>query len=130
MKLAMCGYRCDLCKAFSGNVSQRDERGELSKMWKKYYDIDSSAQDIHCDGCRCGAPGVRLDDGCPVRPCVLEKGLNHCGECGEFPCAVFTRRKGHSPEDAKAALGDAFDMEEYETYLRAYDNKTRLEALR
>ena len=36
-----------------------------------------------CPGCSC--------DGyytvpCKVHRCVREKGLDHCGECGDFPC--------------------------------------------
>ena len=36
-----------------------------------------------CEGCRgrnCMYPG------CRVQPCILEKGLDFCFECGAFPC--------------------------------------------
>ncbi|NLE06207.1 MAG: DUF3795 domain-containing protein, partial [Crenarchaeota archaeon] len=40
-----------------------------------------------CDGCRCQKKDARiLDDECPVRACVLERHLHHCGQCDEFPC--------------------------------------------
>ena len=30
----MCGYRCDLCKAFAGNIKKNDHRQQLSEMMK------------------------------------------------------------------------------------------------
>ena len=42
-ELAMCGYRCDLCKAYVHNINKLDEREELNKVWKNYYDLDISA---------------------------------------------------------------------------------------
>ncbi|WP_374045461.1 DUF3795 domain-containing protein, partial [uncultured Anaerotruncus sp.] len=29
-------------------------------------------------------------DACPVKSCCEAKGLEHCGACGEFPCALLT----------------------------------------
>ena len=48
----MCGYSCDLCKAFVSNIINKDEREILSNMWKKYYDLDIPTEEIYCDGCR------------------------------------------------------------------------------
>lgn len=39
-KITMCGYRCDLCKAFAPNIKNNDEREMLSNIWNKYYDRD------------------------------------------------------------------------------------------
>lgn len=30
-------------------------------------------------------------DSCPVKCCCEGKGLAHCGQCGEFPCALLHR---------------------------------------
>lgn len=43
-----------------------------------------------CSGC------TRMEkpfwgDSCPVKSCCEGKGLNHCGQCGEFPCALLHR---------------------------------------
>ena len=35
----MCGYCCDMCKAFAGNIKKKDERNVLSDYWNKYYDM-------------------------------------------------------------------------------------------
>ena len=41
-----------------------------------------------CAGC------VQMDkpfwaDACPVKSCCEDKGLEHCGLCGEFPCRLL-----------------------------------------
>jgi len=53
MNITRCGYCCDLCKAFEPNIKENDQRKELSKAWKDYYNLDILEEDIHCDGCRC-----------------------------------------------------------------------------
>ena len=120
-ELAMCGCRCDWCKAYTPNVQKKDQRKELAAMWHKYYGLDPSVMGC-CDGCR----NNPADEDCPVRKCVLAKGLRHCGDCGEFPCGVFHQRCGSFPEEKKKE----FDMDEYDEYIRAYDNEARLKAYR
>lgn len=124
----MCGYCCDLCKAFAHNIKKIDQRKSLSEMWKKYYNLDIPAGDIYCDGCRCDNPDAkRVDMGCPIRKCVLDKGYAHCGECHEYPCDVFNQREGLCLEIAQKQQGVNFNIDEYNEYLLAYDNKTRLD---
>ena len=126
--MSMCGYRCDICKAYAPNIKQNDQRKELSEMWKKYYELDIPAAGIYCDGCGCDRSGARrVDPDCPVRECVLDKKLAHCGVCTQYPCDIFDRRKGLCFEEAQTKLGKGFNDIEYFVYLRAYDNKTRLD---
>ncbi len=33
MKMTMCGYCCELCKAYVVNISRKDERERLSNVW-------------------------------------------------------------------------------------------------
>ncbi len=30
-------------------------------------------------------------DSCPVKSCCESKGLEHCGKCSEFPCALLNQ---------------------------------------
>ena len=56
----------------------------------------------------------------------MERNLNHCGECVEYPCKVFKEREGLSFDEAAKRVGDDFNVDEYNELLSAYDNKTRL----
>lgn len=49
-ELALCGYRCDLCKAFAANIKANDQRKTLSEKWMKYYGLDIPADSIFCEG--------------------------------------------------------------------------------
>jgi hypothetical protein len=128
--ITMCGYRCDLCKAYAGNIQSLDERQALSDIWRKYYDLDIRPEDMWCDGCRCMREDARrIDMACPVRACVLKKQINSCRDCGQYPCEVFRQREGLSIENARVKLGERFCEKEYETYLLAFDNRTRLDRI-
>jgi len=57
-KLTYCGLSCDGC---------------------------SFVESHGCAGCKesCGKP---FHGECPVAKCAMEKGVEHCGECPQFPC--------------------------------------------
>lgn len=129
--ITMCGYICDMCKAFAPNIKKKDERECLSLLWRKYYDLDILAEKIYCDGCRSKRKDARLiDNSCPVRACVLQNQVDNCSECSKYPCEVFQERKGLSYAEAKEEQGALFNEEEYEEYMLAYDNKSRLDRRR
>ena len=130
-RLTMCGYLCDICKAFASNIKKKDERECLSALWRKYYDLDINVENIYCEGCwSMKEDARRIDNNCPVRACVLQNRLDNCGQCSKYPCEVFMERKGLSYEEAKKEQGQLFDEEEYEEYMLAYDNKSRLDRQR
>ena len=126
--LTMCGYKCDLCKAYSKNIKKNDKRKMLYQVWNKYYDLDIKQEDIYCDGCRCKKRDAkRIDDNCPVRACVIDKKLHSCMDCNEYPCDKFLAREGLSCDAARQKFGKNFCQKEFNEYLLAYDNKTRID---
>jgi len=44
-----------------------------------------ASQDKPCKGCRYGGGWSWWPD-CPVRDCVIQKGLDFCYQCSDFPC--------------------------------------------
>jgi len=126
--MAMCGYCCDLCQALTRNIKKKDDRQQLSLLWAKYYDLQIPPEKIVCDGCRSKKRDAkRVDGNCPVRKCVLERQVNSCGDCADYPCEIFAEREGLSSADAKQKLGSSYNNQEYEDYLLAYDNRSRLD---
>ena len=129
--IAMCGYRCDLCQAYSRNIQKDDQRASLSLAWQKYYEIESDPAVMYCDGCRSAKKDAqRIDSNCPVRGCVLNRNINSCVDCGEYPCGTFAKREGLCFEQAREKRGVDFSGEEFDRFLRAFDNKTRIDRLR
>jgi hypothetical protein len=129
----MCGYRCDLCKAFSQNIKINDQREMQIKMWQKYYGGFEKAtiENTFCEGCRCDKPDAkRIDTGCKVRKCVIDKGLLHCGQCSEYPCDTFNLRAGLTFDEAKQKLHESFSPNEYNNFILAFDNKGNISEYR
>ena len=125
--LTRCGYRCDLCLAYQDNIETDDQREFLSDTWHKIYGFRIPAQEIYCEGCvSCDNPKL-IDNKCPVRPCVIEKGLENCSQCRDFACELFNQRKVTNEDFSK---GKTLSRIEYSKCIKPYENKKRLDEIR
>ncbi len=80
--IGYCGYNCHLCAARSGDPSVRQK---LVEGWRKIFGLeDYTAENVRCDGCLSG--GTTADKNCKARPCAMERGVENCAYCDEFPC--------------------------------------------
>ena len=127
--IARCGYRCDLCLAFRPNVEANPANQQvLSDGWHKYFGFRIPAENIICDGCMADNPRL-IDKTCPVRPCVIEKALENCSQCGEYPChKVADRLVVYDQLADKCA--SPIPPEDRARFIAPYENKERLDALR
>jgi len=102
--ISCCGsYDCALCdyhrgtivEAARGFLAYAEKYGSL-RLIAEYagaYDFDEfmrglrwiASREEPCRGCRMGGGWSWWPD-CPVRDCVIEKGLDFCHQCGGFPC--------------------------------------------
>ena len=124
-----CGYRCDLCLAFERNVSEDPgNRETLSDGWSRCYGFRIPPPEICCDGCLT-EDAVLIDDGCPVRPCVIERGLDNCSQCESYPCARLEERTV-TVEEIRERVGEDIPVEDYQRFIRPYENRRRLDVLR
>lgn len=125
--LTRCGYRCDLCLAYRTNIENDDQRKFLSDTWYKIYGFRIPAQEIYCEGCiSCDNPKL-IDSKCPVRPCVIERGIENCSQCKEYPCELFNQRKVTYEDFSKDKI---ILRKEYTSCIKPYENKKRLDELR
>ncbi|MGB2853680.1 MAG: DUF3795 domain-containing protein [Dehalococcoidia bacterium] len=46
------------------------------------------ADDIMCEGCLSDEPYVYCKT-CRIRSCTIEKGIEGCHQCNDFPCAFI-----------------------------------------
>lgn len=102
--VSCCGKcYCALCDYYKGTIVKAarsllqfvDRYGSLRLIAnaQKAYDFDEftkglrwlSSQQNPCKGCRFGGGWSWWGD-CPVRDCCLEKGIDFCYQCEEFPC--------------------------------------------
>jgi hypothetical protein len=127
--LTRCGYRCDLCLAYKPNIETTPaNRKKLSDGWFTYFGFRIPEEGIYCEGCRQADPKL-IDANCPVRPCVIAKGLDNCSECGEYICGRLKERIV-TPAEIQAKAGAAIPEDDYQSFIQPYENLARLEALR
>jgi hypothetical protein len=127
--LTRCGYRCDLCLAYRPNVeSNPANQQKLSDGWYKYFGFRLPAEKVVCDGCMADNPQL-IDQSCPVRPCVIERGLENCAQCDSYGCEKLGERLV-TFEEVQKRMGVAIPAEDRTLFILPYENKTRLDALR
>jgi len=127
--LTRCGHRCDLFLAFRSNVADRPEIGRtLSDGWHQCYGFRIPASEIYCDGCMTDDPKL-IDQNCAVRPCVIEKGLDNCCQCERYACEKLESRLV-TFEEVQQRVGEGISEADYQRFIRPYENRRRLEALR
>jgi hypothetical protein len=88
--IGYCGYNCHLCAARSEDPAVRQR---LVDGWKKIFGHQNyTAGNVQCDGCP--NEGRHADLNCQARPCAIEKGVESCACCAEFPCAKIKNLMG------------------------------------
>ena len=80
--IGYCGYNCHLCAARSEDIAVRQK---LVDAWRKYLGHEQyTPENVYCVGCK--NEGPHPDKECKARSCAIEKGLESCALCDEFPC--------------------------------------------
>ena len=131
MNIAPCGFCCDRCLAFVANAKTHADRVRGSAAWAKYYHLQVAPQRMQCHGCRgASVEGLRFPDPkCEIRPCVLDRGLETCAECDEYPCHALQSRIESCDEVVIRCRGQ-IPADEFERFIAPYDCRTTLEDLR
>jgi hypothetical protein len=82
--LASCGIYCSECSFKVAYETQN--RAHISAMPTKFDKFKEMEMDqFHCEGC---TPENTFAD-CKIKQCAMARKLEHCGQCGEYPCALI-----------------------------------------
>ena len=131
-EIAKCGYDCLNCAALRATKENDSElQGRLSDAWFEVFGFRIPREKIICDGCQ-AENGRRLDAGCEVRACAIEKGLANCAycdECEDFRCPKLSSRLV-SKESLEKEKGRIFSPELYQLAIAPYENRARLLEIR
>lgn len=104
-KIAYCGLLCDSCPIHlatfeKDKLKQQMMRELIAEQCSRYYGMDLHAADVtDCDGCT--ANTGRLFSGCSnceIRKCVLQKSIESCAICDEYPCEILNKHFILDPE--------------------------------
>ena len=124
--ISKCGYRCDVCPAYTGNIKSEEDKVTVSRGWNRMFGFEIPPDGEECAGCH--NEGRHADSGCPVRPCVIEKGVENCAYCADFECDALKTRTGFLDDYLKSAT--EISKEDYERYVRPYASRDRLNRIR
>ncbi|MFP4000989.1 MAG: DUF3795 domain-containing protein [Thermoplasmata archaeon] len=123
-RITRCGYRCDLCLAYKQNIDGREDKQVISDGWFEYFGFRIPPEKISCDGCL--TPDKEkphlIEEDCPIRACVIDKGIDNCSQCEEFGCEKFETRVVDGKE-----FEDIPDKD-YSRFIRPYENKRRFKS--
>ena len=81
-----CGNQCDLCLIYRPNVEKEDRRAEICAVFDKLGPQKYNPATTICEGC---LSEEKSQSGCKARACVIERDLQHCGYCRDYPCDIF-----------------------------------------
>ncbi|MDP4093999.1 MAG: DUF3795 domain-containing protein [Bacillota bacterium] len=124
--LTVCGYRCDLCPAYKENIKNDQDKIRVSENWERLFGFRIQPDEVECVGCP--NKGKLADANCPVRPCANEKGYDSCSRCDSYICDKLKTRTEFIAEYTHDL--DNISREDYDKYIKAFENKPRLLELR
>jgi len=106
--IAMCGLVCDDCIAFIATKKDDDRlREKVVELWSTDEE-PLRLEDVDCDGCLAGKRLHSFCRVCEVRECGLQRNIENCAYCNEFPCGklekLWSSFQTVSGEEAKANL--------------------------
>ena len=88
---AVCGLFCPSCTVFIGTT---EEPQRLKAIAEHHQQL---VEDWTCEGCRSEKRSHYREHYCHMAPCAIEKGLEFCGECDEYPCNDLQKFQAERP---------------------------------
>lgn len=87
-RIAYCGLDCDECPALAATLNDDQAlRVKTAEIWSREYNAEIRPEDVNCTGCT-EPSGVKIPHcfECGMRLCALERPVNTCADCGDYPC--------------------------------------------
>lgn len=98
--IAYCGLICNDCPAFiATNENNKQKKIELANQWSsENYTV--TPEDINCSGCRAGCNNTfKFCRECEIRLCGVEKEIENCAHCNEYPCNKLEKPFEMTPQN-------------------------------
>lgn len=97
--IAYCGLDCRNCDAFKATRAEDlKQKKRIAERWNRKFHKEFTAQDIECDGCLTSRISGWCRSICLVRPCAIERGVETCAHCGDYPCVKIKSFLSDEPE--------------------------------
>ncbi len=126
--VSFCGYRCDLCPAYTKNVDRIASRTTVRKGWNTFFGFDLPEEQIVCVGCK--NTGNHLNTKCLVRPCAISKHLQDCSSCDFFDTCETLQTRADIVEQIKKKHPGPISKKDYDLFFRPYEGRIELKKQR
>lgn len=98
-ELAYCGLYCPQCSFRAAN--ETGSREHFADAPERYAQLTQKPlEELACPGCK----GDNICGDCAMKDCAVEKGLEVCADCDEFPCDKLTAFGGDGAPHHAGAL--------------------------
>lgn len=105
--LAFCGYDCNMCPV---KCATENEDLDLVRRMLLNANEEETLHTIGCNGCRANDNVNKFCCSCSIRLCALEKNVENCGKCLNFPCDKLNSISGPT-RDILKKINDEFKKE-------------------
>ncbi len=92
---AVCGLFCPGCSLL---IATHEEPARLEGMAAR---MGRTVDELRCNGCRSDRQCFYCTSMCQMKACAAGKGVDFCGDCGEYPCEMlktFQKERPHRIE--------------------------------
>jgi hypothetical protein len=83
--IAYCGLNCAKCDIYFAGHGNEKLRNEIVEWFLKERKETIKPEQVRCDGCK-GSLDSHWSADCEMMQCAKKKGIQHCFQCGDFPC--------------------------------------------
>ena len=81
-----CGHDCSKCVTYIATQTNDDDlRRQSQRFYQERFGLDVSLEKFNCDGGRSKSVFALCKE-CPFKKCCMERGIDACGKCPDYPC--------------------------------------------
>lgn len=91
---AVCGLYCEACTLF---IATKEDPARLKGLAARFH---LSEEAVKCYGCRSDKRGPYCEK-CKMFSCAVERGIDFCIECDEYPCSDLKKFQSERPHRAE-----------------------------
>ena len=81
-----CGHDCSKCVTYIATQTNNEYlRRQAQSFYKEIFGLDIPLEKFYCNGGR-SKNVFELCKECPFKKCCIERGIDACSKCSEYPC--------------------------------------------
>lgn len=109
--ISVCGLNCAKCDIYEASHGNEKLCNEILEWFKKKRNKTLKPEQITCEGCK-GPLNAHWSSDCKMLLCAKNKGLQHCFQCEDFPCATVNEFTSDGVSHHKRTVENAKRMKE------------------